>query len=138
MDNMKNMSTEVNTEPEVDVLDLLLSAEPKGLPEKEFKIKRLSRELGQDVIFRLRALTYKRTEELCELESDMTLHIVLEGVVSPKLKTGELLKKYKAPTGEELLRNPNFLLAGEVAELAAEIEKLSGFRVSMLEEVKKN
>ena len=43
-----------------DVLDLLMGLDKAKLPEKKVKIKRLSKECGEPVVFSLRALPYNR------------------------------------------------------------------------------
>ena len=121
----------------MDTLKLLLSRE-KELPvqEKEVKIKRLSRNEEEPVIFSLRSLSYNR---VCEIKriggDDVKLHIILAGVKSPDLKNQELLDHYGAATPLELLKI--LLLPGEIEDLSIEIEKLSGYRTDTVEEVKK-
>lgn len=120
----------------MDTLDLLLKINPK-LPEKEIKLKRLSKECGEDVIFSLRALTYNRVAELKEAHAntDLEVHIMLAGVVSPDLKSEELKRKYNAATPAEMIKN--MLLPGEIEDISREIEKLSGYRLTTVEEIKK-
>ena len=120
----------------MDVLDLLLNAAPAKLPEKEYKIKKLSSECGGDVVFRLRALPFDRVAEIRRVgEETQNLHIVLAGVVSPDLRNQALLDKYSAETPSELVKK--MLLPGEIDDLALRIERLSGYRSNVLEEVKK-
>lgn len=51
-----------------DVLDILLNGTARNVqrevPEQDYKVIRLSSELGQDVIFRLRALPYSTVAAL--------------------------------------------------------------------------
>lgn len=124
-------------EPEANVLDLLLKAKIDRPPEKSIRSSRLSRELGQPVVFKIRAVGYGKVTELKDQE-DVELRLVLAGLAEPDLKDSRLLEKYGAPTPMELLRDMRFLLPGEVTELAREIEKLSGFRKTVFEEVRKN
>ena len=121
----------------MDPLELLLKAERPNMPEKEIKLKRLSKVCGGDVIFRLRALSYNRVAEIKNNHSggDMEVHILLAGVVSPDLKSEELKKKYNAITPVEMIKS--MLLPGEIEDISREIEKLSGYRVATVEEVKK-
>ena len=65
----------------------------------------------------------------------MSVHIVLAGVISPDLKSEELKKKYNAVTPVELVKN--MLLPGEIEDISREIEKLSGYRTTTIEEIKK-
>ncbi len=118
-----------------NTLDLLLKAEVPNAPEKRIKQKRLSKVCGGDVIFSLKALSYSRAEEIKDQHSgnDMEVFILLEGVTSPDLKSKELMDKYKAATPAELVKK--MLLAGEIIDISREVEKLSGYRVSTLEEV---
>ena len=121
----------------MDVLDLLLNAEPQKLPEKEYKIKRLSKETGGDVVFKLRALPFSRVAEVRKRDDDeRNVFIVLAGVVSPDLKNQALQDKYNAATPAELVKN--LFLPGEIDDLALRIERLSGYKTAVTEEVKKN
>lgn len=121
----------------MNTLDLLLKTEIPNPPEKEIKLKRLSKVCGGDVIFKLRALSYSRVAEIKNLhaDGDMGVHIVLAGVVSPDLKSEELKRKYNAVTPVEMIKA--MLLPGEIEDISREIEKLSGYRMTTVEEVKK-
>jgi len=120
----------------MNTLDLLLKADIPNLPEKEVKLKRLSTICGGPVIFKLRALPYARAAELIKTQpEDLNVHIVLAGVVEPNLKDTELLTKYNAPTPAELIKK--MLLPGEIEDLSREIEKLSGYRTTTIEDIKK-
>ena len=119
----------------MDVIDLLLGAEPKKFPEKEFKVKSLSKETGGDVVFELRALPFSSVAELRSRGETMPVYIVLAGTVAPNLKNQALLDKYGAITPADLLEK--MLLPGEIEDLSAEIEKLSGYKTNTIEEVKK-
>jgi len=123
-------------ESTVNVLDLLLRAEIPNLPEKQVKQKRLSELCGAPVIFKLRGLPYNRAAELqSDMSEDNNVHIVLAGVVEPNLKAPELLEKYKVPTPAELVKK--MFLPGEIVDLSRTIEKLSGYRIDTIEDVKK-
>lgn len=121
----------------MDTLELLLKSNPQNLPEKQIKLKRLSKECGGDVIFSLKALTYNRVAEIKNAHTgrEMEVHILLAGVTSPDLKSEELKKKYNAVTPAEMVKV--MLLPGEIEDISREIEKLSGYRVATVEEVKK-
>lgn len=123
-----------------NTLDLLLKMDVPAPQEKEVKIKRLSKLCGQDVLFRLRQLSFNRISELQDqhrFDGEFSIFVVLAGMVSPDLKNKELMEKFKAETPAELLKNGKFLLPGEVEDLDREIEKLSGYRTVNLEEIKK-
>jgi hypothetical protein len=66
----------------------------------------------------------------------MNVHIVLAGVIEPNLKDKALMDKYKAPTPAELIKT--MLLPGEIEDLSRAVERLSGYRSTTVEEVKKN
>lgn len=124
-------------EKKTDIIELLLST-GCNRPEKELKMTRLSQELGQDVVFKIRALSYNAVNEFIKGKDDIEPYIVLEGLVSPDLKDTRLLAKYHALTPVELLRDARFLRAGEVFSLAKEIEELSGYNGNIYEEIAKN
>ena len=121
----------------MNTLELLLKADRPNMPEKEIKLKRLSKACGGDVIFKLRALSYNRVAEIKDSHTgkDMDVHIILAGVTSPDLKSEDLKQKYNAVTPAEMVKT--MLLPGEIEDISREIEKLSGFRIATIEEVKK-
>lgn len=121
----------------MDTLELLLQSDRPNLPEKEVKLKRLSKECGGDVIFKLKALSYNRVADIKNIhaDSDMSVHILLAGVISPDLKSEALKQKYNAATPAEMVKV--MLLPGEIEDLSREVEKLSGYRTTTVEEVKK-
>lgn len=120
-----------------NTLDLLLGGRELPKPEASYKIARLSKELGGDIVFRLRALAYDDVADIKKRESDeMGVHIILEGTVSPNLKDKALLEHYKAITPVELIKK--MLLPGEIEDLSRAIEMLSGFRKATISEIKKN
>ncbi|HEX2999612.1 MAG TPA: hypothetical protein VHR86_05180 [Armatimonadota bacterium] len=122
-----------------NILDLLLRPElpnvQKELPTAKYKLRRLSKLLGADVVFSLKALPYGRVEELRQSAAeDITLQIVLGGVAEPNLKAPELSQKYGGVTPAETLKA--MLLPGEIEDLSRAIERLCGYRCSTIEEVK--
>ncbi len=120
----------------MDTLELLLRTDIPNLPEKEYKLKRLSELCGDDVVFSLRALPYSRVAEIAKVQKDDTnIHILLAGVMEPDLKSAELMTKYGAATPAEMVKK--MLLPGEIADIANAIERLSGFRTTTIEEIKK-
>ena len=125
---------------DVSVLDLLLKPElpdvRKVLPEKQVKIDRLSELAGQDVIFRLRGLTYKQVRQNQEKPLDeRVLDIVLEGCVEPNFRDTRLLNPEKGiATPLDAIKAR--LTPGEIDELSMEIQKLSGYLRKTLSEVK--
>lgn len=120
----------------MDVLSLLLQAPIPEMPEKGYKLKRLSSICGSPVIFKLKGLPYNRAMELTKTQmDDLNVHILLAGVVEPNLRDTELLAKYEAATPGELVKK--MLLPGEIEDLSRAIEKLSGYREITIEEIKK-
>lgn len=132
-----DMNTDVSKRTTTDLLELLLSASCQ-LPEKELKMGRLSKELGTDVIFKIRGLSFNQIDEYVKNKEDSEINIILEGLVSPNLKDARLLQKFGAFTPAELLRDQRFLRPGEVLKLAVEIERLSGYSDNIFEEITKN
>ncbi len=120
----------------MNTLDLLLKSELPELPEKEVKLKRLSAAYGEPVIFKLKALSYNRANEITKMQpEDFNVHILMAGVVEPDLRDADLRGKYNAETPAELIKK--LLLPGEIEELSREVEKLSGYRKLTIEEIKK-
>lgn len=122
-------------------MELLLGMGIRKQAEKEIKLLTLSEELGKDMVFKIRSLPYNTVARLREKEdqSEFSLHVVLEGVVSPNLRSEELMRAYDAPTPIELIKS--ILRPGEIEDISIQIEKLSGYRtdtVKLVEEVKKN
>ena len=120
-----------------DALDILLRAEIPQPQEKDFKHKRLSKLCGEEVIFTLKELGFSRVAEIKKMHEgeEMEVHIVLAGVKAPDFKDKALLSKYGAATPAELVKK--LLLPGEITDMSREIEKLSGYRTSSIEEIKK-
>lgn len=118
-------------------IDLLLGAAIPEPETKEIKIKRLSKICGADVIFTIRELGFNRVADLKKMHDDgeLSLHIVLAGVASPDLKNQSLMEKYGVLTPADLLKK--MLTPGEIEDISREIEKLSGYRVPTIEEIKK-
>ena len=117
-------------------VELLLATTLNNPPEKEYKIKRLSKESGGDIIFRLRALAFSHVAEVRAADSsEQSIRIILAGTVSPDLKSAELLSHYGAMTPADLLKK--MLLPGEIDDLALRIERLSGYKATVVEEIKK-
>lgn len=122
-----------------NILELLLRGETpnvrKSLPTARYRVKRLSELLGEDVVFELRALPYGKVNELKEsMSEDISLHIVLLGVVSPDLKDPALQAKFGGATPAETVKA--LLLPGEIEDLSRAVERLCGYRTATIEEVK--
>ena len=119
-------------------LDLLLGKNipivSKALPTAQYKIPRLSEEAGAPVVFTLRALPYGRVQELRRLTEEADVQILLAGCVDPDLKAPALQEKFKGVTPAETVKA--LLLPGEIADLSAAVERLTGYRRTTIDEVK--
>ena len=119
-------------------LDLLLGGKvinvAKNLPTAKYELPRLSEAAGAPVIFTLRALPYGRVQDIRRMEQDSELQILLAGCADPELKDTRLQEKFGGVTPAETVKA--MLLPGEIADLSAEIERLSGYRRVTIEKVK--
>ena len=117
-------------------LDQLLRPElpdlTKDLPKKQVEVPRLSKLVGEPVCFELHGLPYGRVQELQRLNDDMEMQILLAGC--DELKSPQLMARYQVATPAEALKR--FLLPGEIVDLSREVEKLCGFRMRTVAEVK--
>ena len=130
MEHVEKMST----------LDILLGADlpdmRKKLPEQKVEVPRLSQEAGKPVIFTLRALSYDKVREIQEKPwSERALYGVLYGCVEPNWKDSRLMDP-----GKSIVTPPDAikakLMSGEIDELYAKIQKLSGYLRDTLLDVK--
>ena len=112
------------------LLEQLLSQDGPALRTKTVRLKRTGAEV------KLKGISFDRLMELREMDSrDTPVHIVLAGMAEPVFKDKDAMDRHHAVTPAELVKNA--LLPGEIIDLQAEIEKLSGFRGKTLEEIKK-
>lgn len=124
----------------VSVLDLLLRPElpdvRRELPEKRVEVKRLSRLAGKPVVFRLKALTYDQTRRVQDKpRGEQAVEMVLLGCTEPNWRAPGLLDPAKnIATPIDAIKAK--LTAGEIDELAVEIQMLGGYIVRALEDVK--
>lgn len=120
------------------LVDMLLRPEvpdvSRELPSKRVKVKRLSKLLGADVVFTLRALPYGQVEDIKKETGDTSLSILLLGLADPDPKDVALNKRFNAITPKEMLKQ--LLLPGEIEDLSREVERLSGYRAATIEEIK--
>lgn len=122
---------------EMNTLDLLLKTKVQ-FPEKQVKMKRLSENTGEDIVFTIQAIPLDRLEELREANGksiDFQTMVVLNGVKEPNLKAPELKEHFRAHTPIETVKN--MLLAGEIEELYLKISTLSGYGPDTIEEIEK-
>lgn len=128
----------------MDILKELLDIKPRKNETQKIKMLGLSKRAGKDMVFTVRELSYNEIRNIINMEKgnpngDVTLQVVLAGIVEPNLKSEQLLEAYNAPTPAELL--PKILSAGEISDLSDAIDKLSGYRqntIEIIEEIKKN
>ena len=127
-----------NAEQKKSVLDVLLGGTvpnvEKELPMSRYRVDRLSDLAGQDVIFTLRALPYGKVHDLERFTQDSDVHILLAGCVDPDLKDQQLMEKFGGATPADTVKR--MLLPGEIADLSAAVERLSGYRRMTISEVK--
>lgn len=127
-----------NKRVESSVLDRLLGCSipnmEKELPTARYKVDRLSELDGEDVVFTLRALPYGKVHDLERFSQDSDVNILLAGCVEPDLKDQRLMEKFGGATPADTVKR--LLLPGEIADLSAAVEKLSGYRRSTITEVK--
>ncbi|NNG67345.1 phage tail assembly chaperone [Caldanaerobacter subterraneus] len=122
---------------------LQLDAAKIKMPEKEVEMKRLSKLLGEKVVFKIRAIDGQRYADIQRLAIDISnkgnvkdidmyklqVLTIIEGVVDPNLKDKRLLEHFNCTTPEELVKK--LLLAGEITDLYNEITALSGYEVEV-------
>lgn len=127
-----------NTDQNKSVLDVLLGGTvpnvEKELPTGRYKVDRLSVITGQDVVFTLRALPYGKVHDLERFTQDSDIHILLAGCADPDLKDQQLMEKFGGATPADTVKR--MLLPGEIADLSAAVERLSGYRRTTISEVK--
>ncbi len=130
----------MDKKPTVSVLDLLLRPDlpdvRRELPEKRVEVKRLSRLAGEPVVFRLKALTYDQTRRVQDKpRGEQAVEMVLLGCTEPNWRAPGLLDPAKnIATPIDAIKAK--LTAGEIDELAVEIQMLGGYIVRALEDVK--
>ena len=130
----------MDKKPTVSVLDLLLRPDlpdvRRELPEKRVEVKRLSCLAGEPVVFRLKALTYDQTRRVQDKpRGEQAVEMVLLGCTEPNWRAPGLLDPAKnIATPIDAIKAK--LTAGEIDELAVEIQMLGGYIVRALEDVK--
>lgn len=128
----------MKSKEQVSVLDTLLGGTipnvEKELPTAEYKVERLSTLAGRDVVFKLKALPYGKVHDIERFTQDTDVHILLVGCTEPDLKDERLQEKFGGATPADTVKR--MLLAGEIADLSAAVERLSGYRRMTISEVK--
>ncbi len=106
-----------------------------ALPTKTVRVKRLSEFTGQDWTVTLRALPYGKVEDIKRAAGgEVSLQILLAGMVDPSPKNPALLGRFDAVTPAEALKA--LFLPGEIEDLSREVEKLTGYRGITIEDIK--
>lgn len=134
--------------------ELLLNADVKQvtkLPTKTYEVARLSKVLGGEFTLELQAIPTKRASEIqsrnMSIDDDgkrdvnlyeLQLATLSDGITNEDFSNLEVLKKYGAATKKDLFEK--LFLAGEIAKISEEINKLSGYEnqktQKIVEEVK--
>lgn len=119
--------------PTPTTVEKLLGACNRAPGEQCLQFKSWTDADGNPVVFRIRELSYDKVLELKEMNTgkDLAAAIITAGVVEPNLRDERLQKACGAATPYEVVRY--MLRAGELEDLQAAIEKLSGYRGSTLQ-----
>lgn len=135
-----------------NALNMLLKmdrAKVEELPTKVVEIKRLTELTGEKFEVTLRAINGERMSDIQKNSIDlskkggvkdinlysMQTQILAEGMVDPNLKDKALLEHFGCVTPKDLIKT--LFLAGEISDLANEVQELSGYDKSDDEELKK-
>lgn len=119
--------------PTPTTVEKLLGACNRAPGEQCLQFKSWTDADGNPVVFRIRELSYDKVIELKEMNTgkDLPAAIITAGVVEPNLRDERLQQACGAATPYEVVRK--MLRAGELEDLQAAIEKLSGYRGSTLQ-----
>lgn len=119
--------------PTPTTVEKLLGACNRAPGEQCLQFKSWTDADGNPVVFRIRELSYDKVRELQEMNTgkDLPAAIITAGVVEPNLRDERLQQACGAATPYEVVRK--MLRAGELEDLQAAIEKLSGYRGSTLQ-----
>lgn len=119
--------------PTPTTVEKLLGACNRAPGEQCLQFKSWTDADGNPVVFRIRELSYNKVRELQDMNTgkDLAAAIITAGVVEPNLRDERLQKACGAATPYEVVRY--MLRAGELEDLQAAIEKLSGYRGSTLQ-----
>jgi Phage XkdN-like protein. len=126
----------------MSLIDKLLQVDARKLtelPTKKHEVKRLSDVLKTKFDLELSAIPAQRYAEIQKngvdfsnkggfkdiKVYDMQTLTLIDGIKEPSLKNPELLKHFGAVTPKELVGK--LFLAGEIADIYAEIQELSGY-----------
>lgn len=114
------------------ILDLLLRPDTpdvqKNLLRGNYEVLRLSQYYGEPFVIQLKGVPYGRALELKDMP-DSEIQTVLAGDADGLWRSSELRASY-GPTPAEVVKA--LLLPGEIRSIAVEVERLSGFRRTVL------
>ena len=133
----------------LNVLLKMDKAKVEELPTKVIEIKRLTELTGEKFEVTLRAINGERMSDIQKNSIDlskkggvkdinlysMQTQILTEGMIDPNLKDKGLLEHFGCITPKDLIKT--LFLAGEINDLANEVQELSGYDTSDDEELKK-
>jgi hypothetical protein len=107
-------------------------------PTKKVKMERLSKLFGFDFIVTLRAIDPERYADIQKMAVDFTngsvdnmdiyqiqTQTLLAGIADPDFKNKELMEKFGVALPADIIRK--LFLAGEIADLTAQITELNGY-----------
>ena len=119
--------------PTPTTVEKLLGACNRAPGEQCLQFKSWTDADGNPVVFRIRELSYNKVRELQEMNTgkDLPAAIITAGVIEPNLRDERLQQACGAATPYEVVRK--MLRAGELEDLQAALEKLSGYRGSTLQ-----
>ena len=114
-------------------VEKLLGVCTRAPQERLLRFKSWTDADGNPVVFRIRELSFNQVREIQQMSSgaDFAAAIITAGVVEPNLRDERLQKAVGAVTPYEVVYK--MLRAGEIEDLQAAVEKLSGYRASTLE-----
>ena len=126
----------------MNMVDRLLKADVVNKlaerPTKKVKMERLSKLFGFDFVITLRAIDPERYADIQKMVVDFTngnaddvdiyrmqTQTLLAGIADPDFKNKELMEKFGAILPADIIRK--LFLAGEIADLTAQITELNGY-----------
>ena len=133
----------------LNVLLKMDKAKVEELPTKVIEIKRFTELTGEKFEVTLRAINGERMSDIQKNSIDiskkggvkdinlysMQTQILTEGMIDPNLKDKSLLEHFGCVTPKDLIKK--LFLAGEINDLANEVQELSGYDKSDDEDLKK-
>ena len=117
----------------VELLLKMDKGKVKAIPTKQVEVKRLSGIAGEPFFVTLKAVPGDKWNDIAGSVSGAddaanyrsSKHLLLAGMVDPKLSDHDLQEAYGAATPLDLMEK--LFLAGEIMRLAGEVTDLSGF-----------